>query len=334
MKQTAVIIAPGRGTYNKAELGYLTRHHAGWQPLADLDSARAALGQETLTALDGAEKFSGARHTRGDMASPLIYACSMADYASVQDQFDILAVTGNSMGWYTALACAGALDLMGGFEVVNTMGRLMQEQMIGGQLIYPIVDTDWVEIPGERGRILDFAAQVSNRTDHTLALSINLGGFLVMAGNEAGLAAFEAEMPRKQDRYPMRLPNHAGFHTALQEPVAALGRSALSRKLFRQPALPLIDGRGAIWRPRASDLGALYDYTLGHQVVRAYDYSAAIRTAAREFMPDVFVILGPGTTLGGATAQALVSANWRGLGTKSALQADVPRVINLGDKAG
>ena len=91
--------------------------------------------------------------------------------------------------------------------------------------------------------------------------------------------------------------------------------------MFGDPNLPLIDGRGAIWHPRSSDSTALRDYTLGHQVVEPYDFTAAIRVAAREFMPDVFIVLGPGGTLGGAVAQSLLLNNWRGLGTKSDFKA-------------
>ncbi|WP_372884486.1 ACP S-malonyltransferase [Shimia sp.] len=334
-KQTAVVVAPGRGTYNKPELGYFTRHHGARSALlAEIDAYRRNAGQTPVSELDRAERFSGSRHTRGDNASPLIYACAYADFLSIdRDQFDIIGVTGNSMGWYVALACAGALDAMGGLQVVNTMGRLMQEQMIGGQLIYPFVDEGWQQIPGRRDEILSLMAEIDGRSGCELALSIELGGMLVLAGNEAGLTAFEKRLPRRQGRFPMRLPNHAAFHTALQEPVASLGRAALERGLFTQPALPLIDGRGGLWRPGSSDLAALYDYTLGHQVVRTYDFTAAIRTAARELMPDVFILLGPGTTLGGAVAQSLILSGWRGWGSKAdftARQQGRPRLLSMG----
>ena len=120
---------PGRGTYNKAELGYLSRRHPDKAELfAQFDEYRADLGQKTVSELDGAARYSLATHTRGDNASALIYACAYADFQSIdRDQFDIIGVTGNSMGWYIALACAGALDAMGGMKVVNTMGTLMQE---------------------------------------------------------------------------------------------------------------------------------------------------------------------------------------------------------------
>ena len=317
MKQTAVVIAPGRGTYNKNELGYLKRHHPNAPNLDQFDAYRTTLGQKKISELDTFSRFSGPTHTRGDNAAPLIYACAYSDFVSIdRDLFDIVGITGNSMGWYIALACAGAVDPMGGMQVVNTMGTLMQVHMIGGQLIYPFLDDNWQEIPGRRDNLLSEAATINARPDHDLGLSIDLGGMLVLAGNEAGLSAFERSVPALQGRFPMRLQNHAGFHTHLQRPISKLGFDALSEQLFVQPTIPLIDGRGAIWYPNSTDISALYNYTLGHQVVEPYDFTAAIRTAAREFMPDVFIVLGPGTTLGGATAQALIQANWRGWRSK------------------
>lgn len=335
MKQTAVVVAPGRGTYNKPELGYLKTHHADQTALIQRFNAyRAEQDQPTVTELDGAAQFSAARHTRGDNASPLIYACAYADFLSIdQDKIDVLAVTGNSMGWYIALACAGALSADGGMAVVNTMGTLMQDHLIGGQLIYPFADENWVPIAGRKEALLTKIADIDSRDGHELALSIDLGGMLVIAGTEPGLTAFEAAVPRVQDMFPMRLPNHAAFHTPLQAPVAAKGRAQLPAEFFQDPNVPMVDGRGAIWHPKSTDADALRTYTLDHQVVAPYDFTAAIRVAAREFMPDMFIVLGPGTTLGGATAQSLISAGAYGLHDKAsfqAMQATEPKVISMG----
>ena len=330
--KTAVVICPGRGTYGKAELGSLARHFRDAGLLAQFDARRAALGQETLTALDGASAYSVAKHTRGDNASALIYAATISDFAAITD-VEILAVTGNSMGWYSALACAGALTAQNGFEVVNTMGTLMQQHLIGGQVIHPFMDEGWNSDPTRKAALLALAAEIDARAGHSLALSINLGGMLVLAGNEAGLAAFEAAVPVAQARFPMRLANHAAFHTGLQAPVAELGRGALPAAMFVQPKYPLIDGRGAIWWPHATDSHALWDYTLGHQVTEPYDFTHAITIAAREFAPDLFIITGPGTTLGGAVAQSLIIANWQGMASKSDFQTaqhTEPFLISMG----
>ncbi len=194
MNPTAVVIAPRRGTYNKAELGYLKRHHASQKELIALfDTYRQEAGQKTITELDSAARFSGSIQTRGDNASPLIYACAYSDFLSIdRDRVDILGVTGNSMGWYIALACAGALDSQGGLQVVNTMGTLMQDHLIGGQLIYPFVDEDWNTVPGEREHTLSKVNEIDMRHGHMLAIPIDLGGMQVLAGDADGLAAFEA----------------------------------------------------------------------------------------------------------------------------------------------
>jgi hypothetical protein len=115
--------------------------------------------------------------------------------------------------------------------------------------------------------------------------------------------------------------------------VATLGRAALPQTLFHRPTLPLIDGRGHVWWPGAATSVNLYDYTLGHQVTEPYDFTAAIRSAAREFAPDLFIITGPGTTMGGAVAQSLILANWKGMASKAdfqARQATDPVMISMG----
>jgi [acyl-carrier-protein] S-malonyltransferase len=321
--RTAVVICPGRGTYNAGEIGTLARHGDA-ALIADFDAARTALGQETLTALD-AGPYSLARHSRGDNASALIYAATLSDFRAIKG-VEVVAVTGNSMGWYSALACAGAVTPVGGFDLVNTMGTLMHETGQGGQVIYPVTGDDWQPDPARRVDVLAMAGTAG------LALSIDLGGMLVLAGDAEALAAFMAVAPAV-GRFPMRLQNHAAFHTLLMAPVAGAGQARLARGHFRQPTLPMIDGRGAIWWPGAVDTGALYDYTLGHQVTEPYDFAHAIRIAACEFAPDLFIVTGPGTTLGGAVAQSLIANRWQGLRTKSDFQSrqqTAPLVLSMG----
>lgn len=333
-RKTAIVICPGRGTYNKPELGYLARHHAEKSDLMEaFDVFRAEAGQETLTGLDSAGRFSGAKHTRGDNASALIYAAGVMDFKSISQDIEIVGITGNSLGWYTSTSMAGAVDDLVGMRIVNTMGILMQDRMIGGQLIYPFSDENWQAIPDAEALLFDLAAEINARKNHLLSLSIHLGGMLVLAGNESGLKAFEKIVPPLEGRYPMRLPNHAGFHTALQAPVAAAGRARLPENLMGVASLPLIDGRGQVWWPGCYDAGDLWRYTLDTQVVEPYNFTRAVQSAARSFAPDMFIIAGPGTTLGGAVAQSLIGIGWQGMRSKQdfmARQKNDPLVISMG----
>lgn len=93
----------------------------------------------------------------------------------------MVAVTGNSMGWYSTLACAGALLPEEGFRVANTMGMLMQRLLIGGQVIHPFVDEDWRVLPGKRAELLGIMERVA-ASGQALHLSIDIGGCWSLPG--------------------------------------------------------------------------------------------------------------------------------------------------------
>ena len=124
-RKTALVVAPGRGTYGKGELGSIARLHGArfGELIANFDAQRRERGQPTVTELDGADRFSVATHMRGDVAAPLIYTATALDYLSIdRDKFDIVAALGNSMGWYSALALGGAVSVEDGFRISNAMG--------------------------------------------------------------------------------------------------------------------------------------------------------------------------------------------------------------------
>ncbi|WP_408590319.1 ACP S-malonyltransferase [Novosphingobium sp.] len=326
-KPTAVVVCPGRGTYNAPELGYLARHHGGNPWLARFDALRAEVGKPALTALDGAAKFDPAVHLRGDVAAPLIHACAYLDYLAIaRDKFDIVAVTGNSMGWYTALACAGAVSGEHGFAIADAMGVNSQNHAPGGQSVLVLAGDDWRVDPALETAVLAAMAR------HDVLLSIRLGGMLVVAGAPEALAALEADLP-PLPRPPLRLAGHGPFHTPLMAASASAARSQLPVEWFGAPQIPLIDGRGAIWRGPETVPPALWDYTFGHQILQSYDFTAAITVALREFAPDHLILLGPGETLGGAIGQVLVARKWLDISSRNgfvALQGEDAFLIGMG----
>lgn len=330
-RQAALVICPGRGTYGKAELGYLKRLHADKGALLDtVDRIRADRGQPTISALDGAEKFSVATHTRGDIASPLIFTSSFADYQAIdRSRYDIAAVTGNSMGWYTTLACACAASLDHGFSIVDAMGENSQAGEPGGQILLTLVDEDWREVPGLRDAVLALVDGIAG-----LHVSIDLGGMMVLAGTEAALEAALAQAPPTPGRDPLRLVNHGPFHSPLMQGSSDRAMARLPADWFGSPRVPMIDGRGHIWRPHASAAEALWRYTFATQILEPYDFTRAVQVAVKEYAPDRIILLGPGDTLGGAIAQALIAIEWRGLTSKRDFQerqaSSDPLLLSMG----
>lgn len=335
-KKSALVVAPGRGTYGKNELGSIARLHGARSAdlIADFDAQRRDRGQPAVTELDGADRFSVALHMRGDVAAPLIYTATALDFLGIdRDKYDVVAALGNSMGWYSALALGGAVSVADGFRISNAMGLNSQTHGPGGQVLLQIVDADWRPVPGLRDSLLALIDAIASRPGHALALSIDLAGMLVFAGNEEGLAALLAGAPPTPGRDPLRLAGHGPFHTPLMVGSSEKAQAELPPSLFAPPALPLVDGRGHIWRRHSSDPAMLWDYTFGHQILAPYDFALSVQVAVKEFAPDVIILPGPGDTLGGAIAQSLIAIGWQGIASKAdfaARQAADPILLSMG----
>ena len=334
MKEKILVICPGRGTYTASESGYLARFRPALDAwLGPIDQYRVSHGLPAITELDQTA-YSGALHSSAEHAPALIFACAMADFLRLDpEKCEVVGVTGNSMGWYIALAAAGALSPEGAIELISTMGNLTGGSALGGQLIYPCFDEQWRRDEAKDALVQQAMREVSAEEGAQVWDSILLGGFRVIAGNDAGIRSLMKKLPPLENRYPMKLVNHAAFHTPLMAGASQSAFETLGPALFREPRIPLIDGQGRIRQPYSTDLHELRDYTLGRQVTATYDFTLALKVAIRELAPTRLALLGPGSNLGGAIGQTLVEMKWKGIGSKAdflALQEKSPYLISLG----
>jgi [acyl-carrier-protein] S-malonyltransferase len=330
-REAVLVVCPGRGSYGAAELGYIARHHAGTPLLAAFDSSRSERGVPTVHELDGAAAFTPGIHGKGENSAALIYAAGLLDFLALDsERVQVVAVAGNSMGWYTALACAGAVTPEHGFAIADAMGSISGLGEPGGQLLLTLVGPDWRPEPELRAQVDAAIARVARA--QPLHRSIELGGMLLVAGSDAALAALTKALPPLPGPAPLRLAGHGPFHSPMMAESARRGRAVLAADAFGEPVTPLIDGTGRVWRPRASPAERLHDYTFGAQILAPYDFTRSLVVAVKEFAPDRIVLLGPGETLGGAIAQALIAERWLGLADKRAFtrrQNDDPFLVAM-----
>jgi acyl transferase domain-containing protein len=348
----AAIVCPGRGSYGRAELGSLARaldegvghaRTALGAIVAELDALRAERGLDGVMELDAAERFSARTHLRADHASALILAGAAADLGLVHAAWDAgaiepVVVCGNSLGFYTALFASGALGVADAARLVDTMAAIQVERGAeGGQLVYPTTDdAAWTASPA-RERAVAEAIRAAGAAGGRAFVSIRLGGNVVLAGDDVGVRALMEALPpieRKGLTFPLRLAGHSAFHTALMEAMSATAQERLSMLGWKPPRLPLVDGRGFVWRPLHADPEALRRYTLETQVTGTYDFTASVRVALREYAPDLLVLLGPGDSLGGPVGQILVAERWAEIRGREDFarrqRGDAPIVLSLG----
>ncbi len=331
-KKRIVVVCPGRGSYTKENLNSLKDRRHFQSELTQLDQLRKRDGYPKISELDQSETFKVSLHTLGEHASTLIYACSFADFKEINlDQYEVVAITGNSMGWYLALSMAQVLNFEESYQLIQTMGSQMKDQLIGGQIIYPIINDSWQRDEEVSKKLDKILFDWNQRNTEKIYISIRLGGYLVLAGEQKALTEFMKLLPKKEN-YPFQLVNHGAFHTPLLESISQKAQKNLTNLNFKSPSLPMIDGRGVIWTTYSSDPEKLYDYTLGHQVTETYDFSLAMKVALKEFSPDHIVLLGPGNSLGGALGQTLIENQWRGIKNKDdfiSLQKINPYLLSM-----
>ena len=326
-RPTAVLFCPGRGSYGKDELGFVgrtVRQGPVADALAACDDWRRSQGRPPLSEIDGADKFRPGLHLDGENAAELIYFGTMAHVEQLRERYDILAVAGNSLGWYTALPASGALDATNGWRLVATMAAL-QKQVKGGQVLMTNVGDDWRLQLELRVATEAVVQALRDRGDETFCdFSIRLGGHEVLAGTEAAVTALLTHLPKVkvgEREFPFRLAGHGPFHTRLCQGTSEKATAMLADLPVTMPRCHLIDGFGNVHSPWSADPRELLHYTTHAQVVETFDFTACVRTAMREFQPDVLLCAGPGASLRAPVGHTVLAEGWRGLADKQALFA-------------
>ena len=326
-KKRIIIVCPGRGSYTRETQGYLKNYtQTSSDKIKYMDNERINAGLPTLTELDS-QGFKSNIHMKGEHASTLIYASSLIDYYSIdQTKYKIVAITGNSMGWYSSLAFSKSLHYQKAYNLIHVMGSMMKDKIIGGQIIYSINDDTWNIDSNLKKQCIEKVEKVGAE------LSINLGGYLVIGAEQNKLNKLLKSLP-SNGKYPFQLPYHAAFHTQLLEPISKKAKGIFPNDMFLKPQIPIIDGRGNIWSPWSTNEIDLWNYTLGYQIKRTYNFTKSLSVAIKEFSPDKIVLLGPGNILGGVIGQIICQLKWKNISCKEDFvnkQEEDPLLVSMG----
>jgi [acyl-carrier-protein] S-malonyltransferase len=122
-------------------------------------------------------------------------------------------VAGHSLGEYSALVAAGALEFRDAVKVVRQRGRLMQQAVPAGEGAMAVV----IGLEMEAVRALcDDAAQ----GEVVSPANFNGGGQVVIAGAKAAVARAAALAKERGAKRVLDLPVSAPFHCRLMQPAA------------------------------------------------------------------------------------------------------------------
>lgn len=254
------------------------------------DEASDVLGLDLLAVCrDGPES----ELVRTDLQQPAILAVGAAIHAALLESGRLPAAApatafGLSLGEFTALHVAGALDLRDALVLVRERGLGMQE----ASEAHP---SGLTALRCETGDAEAVCAAARERTGGVCSVAnINAPGQVVISGDLASLDAAEEIAKERGVRRPTRLPVAGAFHSVLMEPGARRLARALEGVEVRRPRVPVVSNVTA--RP-TTDPDRIRE-NLVAQVTSPVRFVDCVR-AAQELGVDATLEVGPGRVLSG-----------------------------------
>ena len=172
-----------------------------------------------------------------DVSQPALLATSIAVLRSAWGRGGLDKVSweytaGLSLGEYTALVFANALDLEAALKLVYQRGRFMQEACDGNP-------GGMVCVLGLEAEQVKAICREAGSAGTVVAANFNCPGQVVISGERPALA-LASELARARGARLIELQVAGAFHSPLMAPAAAKLRAALAEVEIRAPKVPVV----------------------------------------------------------------------------------------------
>lgn len=243
---------------------------------------------------------------------PAIFLVSVATYAVLHDRgLGPEAVAGHSLGEYSALVAAGALEFEEGLRLTRRRGELMAQvaARTGGIMAaimgLPAEEVETVCAEASAGGVVEVA-------------NYNSPVQTVISGEEPAVRrAMDAAKARGAKR-AIQLEVSAPFHCSLMAPLADAFVPVLELATVRDPRIPVVANVTAWYEYSADEIRR----NLVTQLASSVRWTASIERLIEDGF-DTFVELGPGKVLTGLMRQINPSVTAYGTNDLPALEGTV-----------
>lgn len=196
-------------------------------------------------------------------------------------------LAGHSLGEYTALVCAGALDFADAVRLVEFRGQAMQRAVPeGAGAMAAILGLDDADVIAA----CDEAAQ----GDVVSAVNFNSPGQVVIAGSKAAVERAMAVCGQKGAKRALPLPVSVPSHCALMRPAAEEMAARLAGVSIKAPVIPVVHNVDVATHEQPDDIRR----ALIEQLYSPVRWTETIRYMAGRGVTGI-VECGPGKVLAG-----------------------------------
>lgn len=231
MKKFAMVF-PGQGSQSVGMLSELAQQF----PIVEqtFKQASEALGYDLwqLVQQGPAEELNKTWQTQ-----PALLAASVAIYRVWQEQYPHLqpaVMAGHSLGEYSALVCAGAMDFQDAVKLVELRGKLMQQAVPEGTgAMYAIIGLGNDEIIK--------ACEEAEQGDVVSAVNFNSPGQVVIAGAKSAVERAATACKEAGAKRALPLAVSVPSHCALMKPAADQLAVSLESIAVKTPIIAVIN---------------------------------------------------------------------------------------------
>jgi [acyl-carrier-protein] S-malonyltransferase len=276
---------PGQGSQALGMLAALAERHPAIR--ASFDEASAAIGVD-LWAL--AQQGPDSELNRTINTQPALLAAGVGVWRAWKSAggADPALMAGHSLGEYTALVCAGALDLADGARLVRERGRLMQAAVAEGQGAMAAV------LNADPAVLEEVCAQASQGDEAVVPANLNAPGQTVISGATAAVERALVLLAERGVKRAIRLPVSVPSHSPLMRSAAEAFAPLLAATPLRAPSIPVLHNADVATHDDVDAIRAV----LARQLVAPVRWVETIEAAVARGAARVYEC-GPGKVLGG-----------------------------------
>ena len=228
--------------------------------------------------------------TQTKVTQPAIFLHSVV-LATCLPDFKPDMVAGHSLGEFSALVAAGALDFEEGLRLVSIRARAMQKAC----------ETN----PGTMAAVLMLSAEkieeiCSSCKGIVVAANYNCDGQIVISGEKDAIDEACAKMKEAGAKRALPLRVGGAFHSPLMEPARAELAEGIEKAVFRTPSCPVYQN---VTAEPSTDPGVIKANLLA-QLTSPVLWTQSIRNMASDGASH-FIEIGPGKVLQGLIAKIL-----------------------------
>lgn len=309
-------VFPGQGSQSVGMLRELAAEHP--QVRQTFDEASQTLGYDLWqTVAEGPEE----RLARTEVTQPAMLAAGVAVWRvwSAGGGPAPAIVAGHSLGEYSALVCAGALDFPEAVGVVADRARYMQEAVPAGQGAMAAI----LGLSDEQVAVLCTQAAEGEVLE---PVNFNSPAQVVIAGTSGAIARALERAKGAGAKRAVRLPMSVPAHSSLMAPAAARLAERLKSVTLRAPQIPVVHNAHVGFAP---DPAAIRD-ALVRQVAAPVRWVQTIETVVRQGV-GALVECGPGKVLTGLNKRIAPETECYGIYDPESLRAARDKLLGAGN---